>query len=208
MENYCKICFNKITDYSLYNLINKSNNLCEDCFGKFKARFYRFSVERYQALAIYEYDETIKEMLYKFKGCYDFELKDVFLSRYIKYLRIKYHGYVVITAPSYHIDDEKRGFNHVIEIYKALNLKIMPIIHKIKPHKQSDHTSKGRLDICEVLSIDENVSLKGKNVLLVDDVYTTGSTIFSCLQLIKKLHPKNIQILVLAKTKKKTKNKY
>ena len=45
-------------------------------------------------------------------------------------------------------------------------------------------------------------------VLLVDDILTTGSTLFSCLQLIKKLHPKKIQILVVAKTKKKPKKQY
>ena len=208
MDNYCKICFKRITDYSLYNLINKKNILCEDCFSKLKAKFTSFKVENFTGLAIYDYDDTIKELIYKFKGCYDYELKDVFLTRYIQYLRIMYRGYVLIPAPSYYLDDERRGFNHVIEIFKGLNKEILPIISKVKPHKQSDHTSKGRMDITSVLKIDEKVSLKGKNVLLVDDIYTTGSTLFSCLQLIKKLHPKKIQILVVAKTKKKSKREY
>ena len=208
MDNYCKICFKKITDYSLYNLINKHNILCEDCFNKLHAKFISFSVDNYRGLSIYDYDDTIKELIYKFKGCYDYELKDIFLSRYINYLRIMYRGYVVIPAPSYYLDDERRGFNHVVEIFKALKLKILPIITKNKAHKQSDHSAKGRMDITSVLDIDKNAQLKGKNILLVDDIFTTGSTIYSCLQLIKKLHPKNIQILVIAKTKKKTKNKY
>ena len=208
MDNYCKICFEKIGDHSLYNLINKNNNLCEKCFDKFNAQFIRFSIASTRGLSIYNYDDTIRELLYKFKGCYDYELKGVFLSRYLPYLKLKYHGYIVIPAPSYHVDDEKRGFNHVIEIFKGLNLKIMPIIHKNSPHKQSDHSSKGRMDISNVLFIDKNIDLKGKKILLVDDVMTTGSTLFTCLQLIKKLHPKNIQILVVAKTKKKEKMKY
>ena len=208
MDNYCKICFKKITDYSLYNLINKRNILCEDCFAKLKAKFYSFKLDNIPCLAIYDYDETIKELIYKFKGCYDYELKDVFLTRYIQYLRVMYRGYVIIPAPSYYLDDERRGFNHVVEIFKGLNKEILPIITKIKPHKQSDHSSKGRMDITSVLNIDKNVSLKGKNILLVDDIFTTGSTLFSCLQLIKKLHPKKIQILVIAKTQKKSKKQY
>ena len=208
MNNYCKICFKKINDYSLYNLINRKNILCEDCFSKMKAKFISFSIDNVPGLSIYEYDDTLKELIYKFKGCYDYELKDVFLSRYINYLRIMYRGYVIIPAPSYYVDDERRGFNHVIEIFKLLKTKILPIISKIKPHKQSNHSAKGRMDITSVLKIDENVSLKGKNILLVDDIFTTGSTIFSCLQLIKKLHPKNIKILVVAKTKKKAKQQY
>lgn len=208
MENYCKICFKKIGDYSLYNLINKKNLLCEDCFNKFKTKFYSFSISNTHGLAIYDYDDNIKELIYKYKGCYDYELKDVFLCRYLTYLRFMYHGYIVISVPSYHIDDEKRGFNHVYEIFKSLKLKMLPIISKIKPHKQSDHSTKGRMDITNVLKIDENVSLKGKNILLVDDILTTGSTLFSCVQLIKKLQPKKMEILVIAKTKQKPKNKY
>ena len=208
MDNYCKVCFKKIGDYSLYNLINRKNILCEDCFSKMKAKFISFSIDNVPGLSIYEYDDTLKELIYKFKGCYDYELKDVFLSRYINYLRVMYRGYVIIPAPSYYVDDERRGFNHVIEIFKSLKTKILPIISKTKPHKQSDHTAKGRMDITSVLDIDENVSLKGKNILLVDDIFTTGSTIFSCLQLIRKLHPKNIKILVVAKTKKKPKQQY
>ena len=208
MDNYCKICFKKITDYSLYNLINKRNILCEECFNKLKAKFINFSINNVKGLAIYEYDENIKDLIYKYKGCYDYELKDVFLSRYINYLRIMYRGYVIVPAPSYHLDDERRGFNHVVEIFKALKLKIMPIITKTKQHKQSDHSAKGRMDITNVLSIDENANLKDKNILLVDDIFTTGSTLFSCIELLKPFHPKKIEILVIAKTKKKTKREY
>ena len=208
MDNYCRICFKKITDYSLYNLINKKNILCENCFDKFKAKFYRFSIDNIPGMAIYDYDENMKNLIYKFKGCYDYELKDVFLARYLTYLRFMFHGYVIIPVPSYFLDDERRGFNHVIEIFKPLKLKILPIISKTKSHKQSDHSSKERLDITNVLSIDKNVSLKGKNILLVDDILTTGSTLFSCIELIKNLNPNKIQILVIAKTKKKSKTKY
>ena len=208
MDNYCRICFKKITDYSLYNFINKRNILCEDCFSKFKAKFYKFSLNNINGLAIYDYDENMKDLIYKFKGCYDYELKDVFLTRYLPYLRFMFRGYIIVPAPSYHIDDEKRGFNHVVEIFKTLKLKMCPIISKLKPHKQSEHTSKGRLDIRHVLSIDKNVNLKGKNILLVDDILTTGSTLFSCVELLKTLHPKRIEILVVAKTKRKNKKQY
>ena len=206
--NYCKICFNEINDFSLYSLVNKNNLLCESCFHKFQAKFINFNINNVHGLAIYEYDQTIKELIYKFKGCYDYELKDVFLSRYLPYLRLKYKGYLIVPMPSYYIDDEKRGYNHVIEIYKSLNLEICPLIYKAKKHKQSDHSSKGRMDISNVLKLKENVSMKGKKLLLVDDIFTTGSTLFTAIEIIKKLNPKKMEILVVAKTKYKTKKKY
>ena len=147
-------------------------------------------------------------MLFQFKGCFDYELAPLFLERVKFLLRIKYQNYVLVPAPSTDEANKKRGFNHVVEIFKSLKLKMLPIIHKTKSHKQSDHTAKGRRDITHVLSIDKNVNLKDKKILLVDDIMTTGSTLFSCVELLKKLHPKKIEILVIAKTKKKPKNEY
>lgn len=207
-DNYCKICFKKIGDYSLYNLINKSNILCEECFGKLKAKFISFHLANIKGTAVYEYTDVIKELIYKFKGCYDYELKDVFLYRYINYLRIKYHNYYVAPAPSYKVDDKKRGFNHVEEIFKTLKLKMLPLFSKNMAHKQSSKSSKQRSEVNKVISIDKNIELKDKKILLVDDIYTTGSTLLTCIELLKKQKAKHIEILVIAKTKKKEKNEY
>ena len=207
MNNYCKICFKEIRDYSLYNLMNKKNILCEQCFEKLNAKFIGFKIGAIKGVAIYEYTDFIKELIYKYKGCYDYELKDVFLYRYINYLRIMYRGYYIVPAPSFHLDDEKRGFNHVIEIYKALKLEILPIIKKIEAHKQSDMSYKKRFNVNKVFAID-NVNVKDKKILLVDDIFTTGSTLMSCIDLLKEKGAKKIEVLVIAKTKKKEKREY
>ena len=39
-----------------------------------------------------------------------------------------------------------------------------------------------------------------KNILIVDDVFTTGSTIRAAIDLVKQAKPKNIKVLVMAKT--------
>ena len=205
MNNVCRICFKDIRDYSLYNLINKEHVLCEECFHKMHAKFHSVKIANVKGLAIYDYDDNMRDLIYKYKGCYDYELKDIFLYRYRKYFKLIYRGSYVVPAPSYHIDDEKRGFNHVVEIFKTLGLKMLPIIHKNKAHKQSENNSRNRRSIISCLSIDENISLKGKNILLVDDILTTGSTLLSCIELLKQRQPKRIKILVVAKTSLKPK---
>ena len=187
--------------------MNKKNILCEQCFDKLDAKFIGFKIGNIKGVAVYEYTDFIKEMIYKYKGCHDYELKDVFLYRYLNYLRILYRGYSVVPAPSFHIDDEKRGFNHVVEIFKALKLNMLPVIKKVKAHKQSDMSYKKRFEIKKILEID-NVDLKDKKILLVDDIFTTGSTLTSCIDLLKSRGAKKIEILVIAKTKKKEKQEY
>ena len=208
MENFCKICFKKINDYSLYNLIRKKNILCEECFSKLDAKFISFKIGNIKGISIYEYTDFIKELIYKFKGCGDYELKNVFLFRYLTYLRLKYHGYYIVFVPSYYIDDERRGFNHVKAIYESLKLKELPILKKKTSHKQSDQSFKGRRNIKDVLEIDNKISLKGKKILIVDDIITTGSTLLTSIELLKSVGAKRIEILVIAKTKMKRKDEY
>lgn len=208
MDRYCKICFERISDNSLYNLIKRKNILCEKCFSKMNAKFIPFKIGNVKGISIYEYTDFIKELIYKFKGCYDYELKDVFLSRYLIYFRLKYHGFYIVYIPSYHIEDERRGFNHVKAIFESLKLKELSILKKKMPHKQSDQSSLSRHKINDVIKIDENILLKGKKILLVDDIMTTGSTLLTSIDLLKSIGAKTIEILVIAKTKIKQKDEY
>ena len=105
----------------------------------------------------------------------------------------------MIPAPSYEKSNEERGFNHVQEIFGVLNLKMMKCIHKIKQVKQADLTTKEREEIGSVLQIDD-VNLRGKKILLVDDVFTTGSTIKAMIKLVKEKGAKNIKVLLMSKT--------
>ena len=198
--NHCKICFKEINDCSFYSLTHKSNILCEDCFNTLKVKFINFKIGSIKALSIYEYDDTLKKLIYTFKGCYDYELKDVFLTRYVNYLKFKYQGYVIVPVPSSKIDDEKRGFNHVVEIYRSLGLPIYSLLRKISKEKQSSKSKKKRLNIENALISDNIEKLYGKKVLIVDDIYTTGATMFKAIELIKSGRPKIIKVLVIAKT--------
>lgn len=148
---------------------------------------------------LYYYNQKIQEILYQFKGCKDYELNAVFLEYYKNYLNFKFKNYIMVPAPSFIDSDEERGFNHVVEIFKNLNLKMECCVHKTKKIKQADLTTEERKNIKDVLVIDD-VDFKGKNILIVDDVFTTGSTVKTMINLIKEKHPKNIKVLVMSKT--------
>ena len=137
--------------------------------------------------------------MYQFKGCKDYELKTVFLEYYKDYLNYKFKNYIMIPAPSYAKNDEERGFNHVEEIFSVLNLKMMKCIHKTKQVKQADLTTKEREKIGSVLVADD-VNLSGKKILLVDDVFTTGSTIKAMIKLVREKGAKKIKVLLMSKT--------
>lgn len=166
----------------------------------FKPKFTKFKVKGYEALAIYDYDETIKNYLYQFKGCFDYELKDIFLERYKKILKFRFRNYILVPIPSFSEDDKKREFNHVIEIFNLVKTDMANILRKTEHYKQSDHSANDRNQVKKFLEISPLPQYFNKKILLVDDVYTTGSTMKACIELVKTLNPKDIKILVLSKT--------
>lgn len=180
-----------------------SNNycLCDECRNSFHLRFKTFKFDSYKVRYLYDYDQWIKENLFKLKGCYDYELAPVFLEALTPILKMMYSGYVLVPAPSFIEDDEIRGFNHVEEIFKSLKFKAEKAIIKKYHFKQSDQSFENRHKIEDVLDVDPKLhfNLYGKKILIVDDVFTTGSTVRTMINLLKPFHPKRIEVLVMSK---------
>ena len=152
-------------------------------------------------MSLYEYSEFIKKQIYVYKGCFDYEMKDIFLNLFIKEIKLYFHEYKIVPAPSYIKDDEARGFNHVVEVFKQTGLEILTIVEKTEHFKQSEKSAKERQNVHKRLRLTSDASLRKQKILIVDDIYTTGATMRSMIKLIESLHPKDIKVLVLAKTK-------
>ena len=157
-------------------------------------------MDGYKALALFDYDDEVKEKLYQFKGCFDYELGQVFLNYFLPYLKLKYLGYYLVPAPSHISHDKARGFNHVEVMFSSLKMKMIKCIHKTSDIKQSDLNAKERQNIYKHLIIENGEQIRDKKILIVDDVFTTGSTVKSMIKLIERYKPKKIQILLLSKT--------
>ena len=185
----CLVC-GEVIEENFNSLFNKEYKLCYSCFEKFQVRNSKFKIDGADGLVLYYYNDFFKDLLYKYKGCYDYALKDIFITYNFK---DKYKGYSLVLAPS---NEKKRGFNHLEGIFSCFNKPIIKCFTKTKKWKQSDKKFEERKQIQNVIKIDKSC-LKGvKKVLIVDDVLTSGSTIRA---LIKQM-PSNIykKVLVLS----------
>ena len=199
----CIICFKKANITDFCRLFNGKIPICQACQTEMEPKFIKFHVDNHKATSLYNYNPFIRKLIYQYKGCYDYELHQVFLDRYAKEIKLRYFDRVIIPIPSYQNEDEQRGFNHVVETFKSIGLNMLNILEKTEKHKQALSSFKQRKEVYKYLGLKSYPDLSKKKVLIVDDVYTTGSTMKSAIHLIEKLNPKMIDVLVVAKTRGK-----
>ena len=73
-------------------------------------------------------------------------------------------------------------------------IKTKNIIEQSKLNKEDRQQN-----IQGVYSIQNKKIITNKKILLIDDIYTTGSTVNECSKILQQANPKKIGILVLAK---------
>lgn len=161
--------------------------------------FYNFNFYGIKCLAIYEYNQELKSLIYLLKGCNDFEIRDALIKPYKIEMNNLYRNYSIIPIPSFKDNDVIRGYNHVEALFEVLNKPMIKCLEKTQNVSQHNLNFHERHKTKNIFKIDEKIDLIGKKILLVDDIMTTGETLKNCLELIKTKNPKEIRILVLAK---------
>ncbi|GAH05807.1 unnamed protein product, partial [marine sediment metagenome] len=71
---------------------------------------------------------------------------------------------------------------------------------KLTPFQVNLSKKERSKNILRAFSVEKPKEIKGKNILILDDVFTTGSTVEECAKELTKARAKNIFVLTLART--------
>ena len=186
----CDICGEHISDDS---------TICMSC-KEYKRNFDK-------SLSVAEYNQTTAAavMALKYAG------KRYLATDFAKLLAQKYveSGFdadIVCSVPSSKERLKERGFDHAKDIAKEFckmtGLEYKDLLVKIKhTEHQTELSREQRLVNLEGSFAAQNVTeIKGKKILIVDDVFTTGSTLSCCAKALRKAKPAKIFCLTVAKT--------
>ncbi len=224
LKNYrCICCFKEIDDKTKFMLCDAcakdmeilSGDLCKKCGDKLNAAggcINDCSKNRYafsKNLSFYYYTGSAARIVKNLKYG-----EHKYLAKYIAEIMLnsmeKFKDIDIITfVPSSKKRLKERGFNQAEEIAKVfgenLDIKVLDLLIKTKDTiHQAGGTQKERLEnLANSFAINDKYldDITEKSVLIVDDVFTTGSTLNECAKIINKFKPKRVVTVTFAKTK-------
>ena len=147
----------------------------------------------------------------KFPGAFDFLAKELYETVKMRYATLLDGGNVIVTyIPRSNKAKKKAGHDQSREVAERFaRLSGAPAVTLFENQSASQQKKLNAIQRKENAAenyrlCDENVSLAGKVLLLIDDITTTGATIGACATLAKKAKAKAVIALVSARADKKS----
>ena len=194
---HCQWCDQNIYIHrSVVDIFLSDDPLCADCRSLLKPVYQHFKIDDVDGLTIYNYDQTIQDMLYQYKTMYDITLATAFSPPCLYKLKHYCGRRPFLMAPSALSTMKDRGFHTLDHMVKPLHPTILHPFYRLDDTQQKQKTANQRHAI--QIMVKPNITLDD-HVILFDDVYITGSTINACIHALKDYGIKDIKVLVLAK---------
>ena len=199
MDNYCKVCFEKIKFNFLRSVIESKINICSNCLNKIKVDISTLEINNTKIKFLSKYEGLLKQILIKYKENLDYELRDTLLYLFLPYIRLYSLNYIFVPIPSSKNNISKRGFSHLNEILSSSKLKYVEALASNEALSQKELSISNRVKNKDIKLTTDASKLKNKNIILFDDVYTSGNTFLSSLNEIKKISPRRVKGLIIMK---------
>lgn len=197
-ESYiCDKCKSKLEKTEVY--LNRIDDYSKDNTKYFDEHAY-----------IFEYNSIIREKIIEYKFKNKPYLGKMFSEFFVKNEKMcgffeKYD--IIIPVPMTNKKIKERGYNQTEIIAKIISQNITNItmqknvLIKYKNNKVQSQLNKEQRqqNVQNVYELNNEEIIKNKNILILDDIYTTGATCNECVKTLRNAQPKKIGIITIAK---------
>jgi len=177
------------------------SHLCADCLEK---KPY-FSCAR----AVFSYENIILNAIHQFKYKRNISIGETLASFMadFQFSNIDFADYsIMIPVPLHTTRLRERGFNQSLVLARILGKKKqIPINFSLLKRQKFTLTQTGsnkqerKQNIKGAFEVTDKRKIAGKNILLIDDVFTTGATVNECAKTLIKAGAQKVSVLTLAR---------
>ncbi|MGL6016957.1 MAG: ComF family protein [Selenomonadaceae bacterium] len=190
---------------------DRQGQWCQTCLEKIIAcRRLPVPVPAYCVLpqvdALARYQGSIKRLIHRFKYHGDdiaLAYLQTFLQQAMQTLPV-FSVDIVVPVPLYFVKEQQRGFNQTEKIFhpwaqtngflwQAVLVRKRPTLPQYELNRcQRQENMK------DAFAVQDKGIIRGRDILLVDDIFTTGATMVSCAKILHEAGAKKIIGIVLA----------
>lgn len=200
---------------SCTNLLKKvkNNNCCPKCGAILNSNHFCTCNDRYvyydYCYSLYHYESVMRKIIFSYKTSSVIELSNFFTDNIVKkvnaiFKKGNYPDYITF-IPITRKKRYMRGFNQSSEIAKKvgkkLNIEVLPLLKDNGSIQQKSSNYNERfLNIIDRYGLIKKNTEKidGKDIIIIDDIFTTGATLNECSRVLRRFNVKKIFVITLA----------
>jgi competence protein ComFC len=192
----CRICSRS---FSLFPEQYRQGDCCYDCIRWEEDKEWKGVLQ--QNRSFYVYNDFLKEVITKIKYRGDAELMKAFYLVMRSKLKGVFGDAILVPIPLSNERHYERGFNQADIIATGFNRDVHNLLkrntHEEKQSKKNRHERMKKKD--NPFSVINQEQIKGHSVLLIDDVYTTGSTLRYAAKVMLEKGAKSVSSITLGR---------
>ena len=203
----CLICskgFLEKPSWSTLFMIKQPQVICDKCQTKFEQaemKEYRkdwegtiFEGALDSLTSNYFYNEFMKEVLHQYKFLQDVELAKIFREDFV---HLNLETAMIVPIPMHAEKLKERTFAQVDELLIAADISFSQPLQKNINTTQGKKSKKERTQSEILFTVTESVV--GKTILLIDDLYTTGTTLHHAAYVLKQAGATKVRAISLVR---------
>ena len=149
-------------------------------------------------ISCYEYDDFLKDIIARFKFRGDYILSKIFSRKINEILKtLDYDSIVSIPLSQERL--KERGFNQATALANEAGLQVMDILHRTHTEKQSKKSRQERIQLQQIFTLSNPSAIMNRSIILIDDIYTTGSTLRHAAKELKEAGANSVTALTVAR---------
>jgi competence protein ComFC len=192
----CTICGRPLKNLSSDYV---KGDLCVDCVRWQQDGRWKDTLTKNRS--VYLYNDFMKDILTLFKFRGDVAIAEAFRENFRKCFQQHYNQqFVIVPIPLSPERLYERGFNQAAVLAQFLDLPIHDLLSRTRHEKQSKKTRKERIQSEKVFFLKENTVVPRQSILLIDDIYTTGSTLRQAAKVLLQAGASSVSSLTLIRS--------